>query len=87
MLHKYRKIATVDAEQFDGTAEQLKKYHIMDKKTLSSVPYQDGTRYFIPTLEGPMVINKIGDYIVTGVNGEHWCVDKDIFEKTYKRVN
>lgn len=86
MLHKYRKIATVEAEQFSGTAKQIKKYGIMDKETLSSAPYQ-GSRYFIPTLEGNMAINKIGDYIVTGVNNEHWCVDKDIFEKTYERMD
>lgn len=28
----------------------------------------------------------IGDYIATGVEGEHWAVAKDIFEKTYERV-
>lgn len=28
-----------------------------------------------------------GDYIATGVDGEHWAIDKNIFERTYKRVD
>lgn len=27
-----------------------------------------------------------GDYIATGIDGEHWAIDKDIFEKTYEGV-
>lgn len=27
------------------------------------------------------------DFIIaTGIDGEHWAIDKDIFEKTYERV-
>lgn len=33
-----------------------------------------------------MKIDK-GDYIATGVDGEHWCIAKDIFEQTYERVD
>lgn len=40
----------------------------------------------LKTKEGNMSLH-LGDYIATGVNGEHWCVDKDIFEKTYERVD
>ena len=31
-------------------------------------------------------IDKYGDYIAIGVNGEHWVIDQDIFERTYERV-
>ena len=28
-----------------------------------------------------------GDYIATGVDGEHWAIDQDIFERTYERCD
>jgi len=38
---------------------------------------------YIDTLEGPLQ-TKIGDWIITGVNGEHYPCKPDIFEKTYE---
>lgn len=40
---------------------------------------------FIDTLEGRHYISK-DDYIVTGIMGERYPVKKEIFEKTYERV-
>ena len=40
---------------------------------------------FIPTLEGTMRGN-LGDWIITGVNGEHYSCKPDIFEKTHEAV-
>lgn len=40
----------------------------------------------ITTKEGPLVVNP-GDYIATGIDGEHWVIDKDIFERTYERID
>ena len=37
------------------------------------------------TLEGAMRVCP-GDWIITGVAGEHYPCKKDIFEKTYERV-
>ena len=31
MLHKYRKIDPIKAEQFDGSLEMMEKYHITDE--------------------------------------------------------
>ena len=31
MLHTYRKTATIQAEQFDGSDEMIKRYHITVK--------------------------------------------------------
>ena len=39
----------------------------------------------IETLEGCMLVSK-GDWIITGVNGEHYQCKPDIFEKTYELV-
>lgn len=39
----------------------------------------------IPTLEGEMTAS-VGDYIIRGVNGEHYPCKPDIFLKTYDPV-
>lgn len=39
----------------------------------------------IPTLEGTMT-GLLGDWIITGVNGEHYPCKPDIFEKLYDRT-
>jgi hypothetical protein len=41
--------------------------------------------YLIPTLEGTMKFNR-GDMLITGVNGEIYPCNLDIFEKTYEAV-
>ena len=40
---------------------------------------------FINTLEGMMLVSP-GDWIITGVKGEHYPCKPDIFEATYERV-
>ena len=39
----------------------------------------------IQTLEGDMTGN-VGDWLIEGVNGEHYPCKPDIFDKTYERV-
>lgn len=51
----------------------------------AQVVYEGPNSYVIPTLEGEMIINN-GDWILTGVDGEHWAVKDKIFNKTYKKV-
>lgn len=33
------------------------------------------------------LINADGDWIATGIDGEHWCIANDIFRKTYERCD
>lgn len=40
---------------------------------------------FIQTLEGPLRV-AVGDWIITGINGEHYPCKPDIFAKTYEAV-
>lgn len=40
----------------------------------------------VDTLEGPMFVTP-GDWIITGVKGEHYPCKPDIFEATYEPVN
>ena len=82
MIHTYRKTATIQAEQFDGSDEMANKYNMLwelDLREDMLIPY-------LPTREGNMFIKK-DDYIATGVDGEQWAIDKDIFERTYERVD
>ena len=41
--------------------------------------------YWINTLEGDMMVSE-GDWIITGVRGEHYSCKPDIFDMTYERV-
>ncbi|WP_323081565.1 hypothetical protein [Limosilactobacillus reuteri] len=83
MLHKYRKTALIEAEQFDGSDEMMKRYGIHEAKV---PPMVTDLNLYLPTKEGNMVI-KQDDWIVTGVDGEHWAIDKNIFERTYERCD
>ena len=98
----YRKIATVKAERFwpvdnDKIDYYRAKYGITQLDDLSEISsfkptagtqvcYMGDDSYVIPTLEGNMIINN-GDWILTGVDGEHWAVKDEIFNKTYKKVD
>lgn len=83
MLHKYKKIVPIKAEQFDGATKQIArcKVHIVGPTS-----WGDASYFLLPTKEGNMKLNA-GDYIATGVDGEHWAIDQDIFERTYERVD
>lgn len=56
------------------------------KKPVIVEAYQTDKEFDIETLEGRMHAS-VGDYIITGVNGEQYPCKPDIFEKTYERVN
>ena len=55
------------------------------KKPIVVEAYQTDKPMVIPTLEGDMMAN-VGDYIITGVNGEQYPCKPDIFEKTYDPI-
>lgn len=55
------------------------------KKPVIIEAYQTDKEIFIETLEGVMKAN-IGDWIITGVNGEKYPCKPDIFAKTYEPV-
>jgi PGDYG protein len=40
----------------------------------------------VDSLEGDYKQGKAGDYLMTGIDGEHYICDKDIFERTYDFV-
>ena len=55
------------------------------KKPIVVEAYQTNVELDIETLEGVMHAN-IGDYIITGINGEKYPCKPYIFEKTYELV-
>lgn len=86
MIKTYRKTAAIMAEQFDGSQKMIKKYGIEDS---AESGYNDSDwedeGLCIPTKEGYLRINN-GDWIATGVNGEHWPIADDVFQKTYAEL-
>lgn len=82
MLHEYRKKTTIKAEQFDiddidGAYTMCKKYHIISSQK---------EPFLLRTKEGLMTVHD-GDWIATGIDGEHWVIDNDIFRQTYERCD
>ena len=55
------------------------------KKPIVIGAYQATKPEYINTLEGTMKAD-IGDWVITGVNGERYPCKPDIFEKTYEKV-
>ena len=64
----------------------IKEIKYYRKKPVIVQAYQTDEEMIIPTLEGDMKAS-VGDYIITGVNGEQYPCKPDIFEKTYEPVN
>ena len=55
------------------------------KKPVVIEAYQTDVELDIETLEGTMCAN-VGDWIITGVNGEQYPCKPDIFAKSYEAV-
>lgn len=78
MIKFYRKTATIKAEQFDGSDDMINKYHIEFDEAYV-LPFR------IETMEG-WIGMAVGDWIATGINGEHWPIADDIFQKTHAEL-
>ncbi|KWT52417.1 hypothetical protein ABB39_01105 [Levilactobacillus brevis] len=73
----------IEAEQFDGSEEMIDRLL--------------GTDYIVPNMgvddetesdllfatKGGFLELRVGDWIATGVNGEHWPIADDVFRKRY----
>lgn len=79
-MTKYIKTGATEFEQFDGSDEMIGKYDIDPEQIGEGMPM-----YQLETLKGTIQIF-IGDWIATGVEGEHWAVKDEIFKKTYKKL-
>lgn len=76
---KYRKKPVViDAYQWTGN---IKYFGPLIDDCYDSIDSDGGI--IIKTLEGNMKAS-LGDWVIKGVNGEHYPCKPDIFEKTYE---
>lgn len=60
--------------------DNMGEYFVKRAIPVRAVPVSTDT--IVQTLEGPLKA-KAGDYIITGVRGEQYPIDKGIFEETY----
>ncbi|TYA97366.1 DUF1642 domain-containing protein [Lactobacillus sp. SL9-6] len=67
----------IEAEQFDGSSKMVEKYKMMDAGTM--IGTQHSPELYLEGAEKVVV----GDWIATGINGEHWPIADDVFKKTY----
>ena len=96
MIKVYRKTATVKAEQFDpengvipeGVFDKDFEHTTSDmilqmmNNISTGVPVHN---WHVETIEGDLEV-KPGDWIATGVNGEHWSIADDVFKQTYAEL-
>lgn len=90
MIKTYRETATIQAEQFDGSDEMIKKYAIgvMPAMMIDQFSDPDDSNnwsepsFRINTLEGKMRL-RVGDWIATGVKGERWVIADYVFKASY----
>lgn len=82
-MTKYRKKTPIEAEQFDGSDEMIEKYRIGVYWLDNEINFEK--HYFINTLEGRVQFY-LGDWIVTGIKGEHWAIADEVFKETYEEV-
>jgi hypothetical protein len=77
---EYRKTATIRASQWwkMGDHPAVREYDDIDG-TGNTVPWVD-------TLEGGHVVTP-GDWIATGIQGEHWPIKNDVFLSSYAPVD
>jgi hypothetical protein len=77
-MASYRKTATIEAVQFNKLGDHPAVF----------ADVTSGTGYRIKTLEGGELGQEVtlGDYIATGIEGEHWPIKPDVFAATYERA-
>lgn len=96
MIKIYRKTATIKAEKFDpenGILPQEvfdKEYEHTTSGMIIAMVDELNTgkpshNWHIKTLEGDLKV-KPGDWIATGVNGEHWPIADDVFKQEYAEL-
>lgn len=66
----------------NGIRTSVKQYR---KKPIVVEAYQTDAEFDIETLEGTMHAN-VGDFIITGVNGEKYPCKPEVFWQTYEEV-
>lgn len=85
-----KKPVVVEAVQYPCDHVALKKCNCADINKLRGAfgpiaGCSNCGKHYIETLEGNMSVSD-GDWIITGVNGEHYPCKPEIFENTYEKA-
>lgn len=83
MLHTYRKTATIQAEQFDGSNEMAEKYGLK-KFGWQGFVREYGVNDF--ELGSPLLISK-SDWIIKNEDGKYSVLPDRKFKQTYERCD
>jgi hypothetical protein len=70
-------------ETFIGLQPYTHRHYTNEQRFLART---DPEGLHVKTLEG-LMLARVGDYVIKGVNGEFYPCKPDIFEKTYDFVN
>lgn len=85
MLHNYRKIDPIKAEQFDGSLEMMEKYHITDDDFGGMYTFRLGNSP-LPLKRGWWIVY-LGMSEVFGITSANWVImSNEKFHRTYERV-
>lgn len=82
-----KKPVVIEATQWFKDGDHPAVYRCQGVRSQPNSPgilYQS-KNYYIDTLEGSMTVTP-GDWIITGIQGEHYPCKPDIFEATYEQV-
>jgi hypothetical protein len=86
MLHKYKKTATIQAEQFDGSDEMMNKYCITDDGWGETFTFRKDNNC-LPLKHGWWIIN-LGKITVFDVTFTDWrTMSGKKFCRTYERCD
>lgn len=82
-----KKPVVIEAIQFfaDKPETHLNVSYGWPKEEDDFSPHELDNKFWIATLEGRHIVSD-GDWIITGVKGEHYPCKPDIFEMTYEPV-
>ena len=84
MQHKYRKIEPIKAEQFDGSLEMMKKYHITDDGFGETYTFRLDHEC-MPLKRGWWIVY-LGKSEVFGITLIHWeTMTDEKFRRAYER--
>lgn len=81
----YKKIATIDAMEWDGSEESTKAIYQWASEYGVTLHWMVDDKLKIPTLEGPMYAS-VGDFIAKGIKDEFWAIKPDVMAATYEEV-
>jgi hypothetical protein len=81
MIKTYRKTATIQAEQFDGSDEMIERYGIHPTEI-----NDNWTIYELLTSDDIICIH-IGDWIASDINDCYYPIADDVFKETYAEVD